>query len=157
MANQAIDDMEMILPTGRSHGRIPVAEIARTASNYRTYNNIHINNSNIGVVNTGHLAKIDAAITISKGTESEEFGARLKDLTDAIVNQAEIDAQLKQKLVEIVQAISDQALSKNPSKIVISTLFQELQKLVSDVAVIAAAVESFYGAWDRLQSFLGGL
>jgi len=33
----------------------------------RTYNNISISNSNVGVVNTENLARIDAAITIRRG------------------------------------------------------------------------------------------
>lgn len=70
MINHAQDEFDAIIPIGPSGGRIPVAEIARAASRTRAYNNIHINNSNIGVVNTGNLARIDAAITISTGTET---------------------------------------------------------------------------------------
>lgn len=154
MLNQVQDDMDAYMPIGPMRGRIPVTDIARAASRSRTYNNIHIANSNVGVVNTGHLARIDAAITISKGTEAEEFGARLKDLTDAIVNDAVLDAQLRQQMVEVVQAISDQAVSKNPSDIVATTLFERLKQLASDTAVIAGAVEKLHDAWLHLQNMI---
>ncbi len=151
MLNQANDDMHALMPIGPVAGRIPVSDIAKAASRSRTYNHIHISNSNVGVVNTGHLARIDAAITISVGTEKEEFGARLKDLTDAIVNEAALDAELRQQMVEVVQAISDQAVSKTPSNIVATTLFERLKQLASDTAVIAVAVEKLHGAWVYLQ------
>jgi hypothetical protein len=84
-ANQAADDMDSMVGLGRVGGRIPVEALARAASMSRTYNSIRIANSNIGVVNTGNLARIDAAVTISQGTEAAEFGARLKDLVEKII------------------------------------------------------------------------
>jgi hypothetical protein len=155
MMNQALDDMDAIVPIGGTSGRIPVAEIARAASQSRTYNNIHITGSTVGVINTGNLARIDAAITMSKGTEAEEFGARLKDLTDAILRENELDAELKQQMVEVLQAISDQAIgSKKPSKIVVGTLFGQLKQLAGDVTVIEVGVEKLRQAWDILQGML---
>lgn len=154
MLNHAQDQMDFIMPIAPFEGRIPVAEIARAASGSRT--NIHITNSNVGVVNTGHLAKIDATIEISKGTEAEEFGARLKDLTNAIVNDAALDDLLKKQMVEVVRAISDQAASKAPSGVVVKALFSSLKQLASDAGVIAGAVEKLHDAWVRLQSVWSG-
>jgi hypothetical protein len=115
--------------------------------------NINISNSNVGAVNTGNLARIDAAITMSKGTEAEEFGARLKDLTQAILADTKVSAETKPHLVEVAQAISDQAIgSKRPSKIVVTTLFGRLQELAGNVTMIAGAVEKLHVAWIYLQS-----
>lgn len=128
-----------------------MSEIAKTALQASTYNNIHITNSSVGVVNTGNLARIDAAITMSKGTQSEEFGARLKDLTDAILSSTEVDDKRKQELVEVVQAVSDQAIGeKKPSKPVISALFDKLKDLSAGVVVIADGVEKLHEAWTNL-------
>jgi hypothetical protein len=148
MSNQALDDMDAMMPFGSSGGRIPVSDIARAASRSRTYNNIHITNSSVGVLNTGNLARIDAAITMSVGTETAEFGARLKDLTDAIVNDSALNAELKQQMIEVVQAISDQAIgNKKPSEVVVTTLFGRLRDLASNATVIAGAVEKLHQAW----------
>lgn len=154
MLNQSMDAMDNVAPWGPRSERIPVAEIARAASASKTYNNISIANSNVGVVNTGNLAKIDAAITISTGNDQEEFGARLKDLTEAIVNEASVSAELKQQLVEVVQAISDQVISKRPSKVVISTLFGRLKEMASNSTVIIVAAEKLQAAWSALSSML---
>lgn len=61
----------------------------------RTYNNIRIANSNVGVINTGNLARIDAAITISAGTEYAEFAARLKDVVEKIAADQAATAEMK--------------------------------------------------------------
>jgi hypothetical protein len=152
MLNQASDELDARLPFGPPSGRIPVSDIARATSGSRTYNNINISNSKVGVLNTGNLARIDAAITMSQGTELEEFGARLKDLTDTIISASELNSQLRQEMVELAQAISDQAIgSKSPSKTVISTLFERLRQIASDATSIVGAVEKLHDAWNRLQ------
>jgi hypothetical protein len=154
MMNHASASMDSIMGgIGVQSPMIPVEAIARAASMANAYNNINISNSSVGVVNTGNLARIDAAITMSKGTEAEEFGARLKDLTQAILADTKSSAEIKQQLVEVAQAISDQAIgSKRPSKVVVTTLFGELRKLAGDLTVIAGAVEKLHEAWGYLQS-----
>jgi hypothetical protein len=118
-----------------------------------TYNNIHITNSSVGVINTGNLARIDAAITISKGTDGEEFGARLKDLTDSILSNSELNDIRKQELIEVLQTISDQAIgNRRPSMTVVSALFGKLKELSVGVTVISAGVEKLHEAWTSLAS-----
>jgi hypothetical protein len=156
MMNHASESMDAMLGgLGGPSPRIPVEAIARTASMATTYNNISISNSNVGVVNTDNLARIDAAITMSQGTETEEFGARLKDLTEAVLSDAAISRDLKQQMIEVTQAISDQAIgSKKPSAIVVSTLFGQLKQLAGDVTIIAGAAEKLHEAWTHLQAAL---
>lgn len=155
MSNQALDDMDAIIPIGPRSGRIPVAEIAKAALQASTYNNIHITNSNVGVINTGDLARIDAAITMAKGTDLEEFGARLKDLTDAIMGSNDIVETLKQEMIEISKALSDQVIgSKKPSKTVISALFDKAKGLSSGIITISGGFEKLSQAWDAISKHL---
>jgi hypothetical protein len=156
MMNHASDSMDVMLGgLGPPSPRIPVEAIAKAASMAKTYNNISISNSNVGVVNTGNLARIDAAITMSKGTETEEFGARLKDLTQAILTDAQLSKELKQQMVEVTQAIGDQAIgSKKPSAVVVDTLFRRFKELAGDASMIAGALEKLHEAWAHLQTAL---
>lgn len=149
-SNQALDEMDFMVGFGRTGGRIPVEALAKAASMSRTYNNIKIANSNIGVINTGNLARIDAAITISQGTESAEFGARLKDLVESIAKNDQATNEKKKELVEVATAISDQAISKTPSKTVVNVLFGKLVSLASDFSTIEGAVEKLKAAWDAI-------
>ncbi len=147
-ANQAADDMDEIVGLGRSGGRFPVEALAKAASMARTYNSIRIANSNIGVINTGNLARIDAAVTITQGTEIADFGARLKDLVETIVADQTLASEKKKELVEVATAISDQVVSKTPSKRVIQTLFSELVSLSSGFSTIKPSL----GAKDWVES-----
>lgn len=92
MLNNASHEMDSLMPIGPMHKPIPVAEIARAMSKADTFNNIRITNSTVGAVNTGNVARINAAIEITKGQPTEEFGARLKLLTEAIANSNEASA-----------------------------------------------------------------
>ena len=57
------------------HELIPVAAIAAAAAARNTrMTNINITGAQVGVLNTGDLAKIDAAVTITKGSDAEELG-----------------------------------------------------------------------------------
>lgn len=149
-ANQAADEMDSMVGLGRTGGRIPVEALARAASVSRTYNNIRIANSNVGVINTGNLARIDAAITISQGTETAEFAARLKDLVEKIASEKSAAPDVKRELVEVTTAISDQVISKTPSKTVIRTLFSQLVHMSSGFSTIAAAVEELQKVWQSI-------
>src|SRR5882757_6718117 len=127
MMNDANHQMDMLTGFGPPHKPIPVAEIARAMTKASTFNNINITNSKVGVVNTGNLARINAAIEITKGQPTEEFGARLKDLTEAITNSAEGNDETKQVLAELTKAIADQVLvERSPSAAVVGALFDRL-------------------------------
>jgi uncharacterized Zn ribbon protein len=81
MANQALDDMDAVTGIRSVEGRIPVAAMAGAFRRGSVYNNINVSNAQIGVINTGDLAKIDAAITLSAGSDADAIGRIVKDLT----------------------------------------------------------------------------
>lgn len=152
MMNQALDDMDAAFGLGPITGRIPVAEIAKAASQARTYNNINISNSSVGVINTGNLARIDAAITLADGTPAEEFGARLRDLTQTVLGQTNISGEIKQKLIDIAKVISDEVVvQKRLSDVVVTAMFSKLKELATSFTSVAAAVERLYEAWTYLK------
>jgi hypothetical protein len=151
MLNDAHQQMDMIAPFGPSHQPIPVAEIARAMTKANTFNNINITNSKVGVVNTGNLARINAAIEITKGQPTEEFGARLKDLTEAITNSAEGSDETKKVLAELTKAIADQVLvERSPSEAVIGALFDRLVRTSTGLTTIFGAAEQLKHAWQSL-------
>jgi hypothetical protein len=152
MMNDANHQMDMMVGgLGPPHKPIPVSEIARAMTKASTFNNINITNSKVGVVNTGNLARINAAIEITKGQPTEEFGARLKDLTEAITNTAEGDDETKKALSELTKAIADQVLvERSPSAAVIGALFDRLVSASGGLTRILAAAEQLKHAWQNL-------
>jgi hypothetical protein len=151
MLNNAAHQMDAVMPVGPMHKPIPVAEIARAMSKADTFNNIRISNSTVGAVNTGNLARINAAIEITKGQPTEEFGARLKLLTEAIANSNEASAEVRKDLEDLTRAIADQVLvERSTSSVVTSTLFERLVTLSSGTTKILAAAEQLHAAWHTL-------
>jgi hypothetical protein len=96
MLNQAQDQMDRMMPIGPPSARIPVAAMAGAFQRGNAvYNNINVTNSQVGVINTGDLAKIDAAITMTAGTDVDAIGRQLRELTQAVVDAADIASEQK--------------------------------------------------------------
>jgi hypothetical protein len=64
MLNQAQDDLDFIMPVAPTKGRIPVEAMARAMQRGSVLNNITVTNSNVGVLSTGDLNRIDAYISM---------------------------------------------------------------------------------------------
>jgi hypothetical protein len=106
MMNQAMDEMDAMAPFGPSGGRVPIKDIARAMQRpSHVYNNIRVSNSQVGVLNTGDLAKIDAVITMSGGTDVEAVGDGLKALTQAVIDSTEMASAQKKDTIDLINAL----------------------------------------------------
>jgi hypothetical protein len=117
MMNHALDEMDAIIPVGPRMGRLPVPEIANAMSKGSVYNNINVSNSSVGILNTGDLAKIDAAITLTSGSDMEAVGHQLKALAQAILDTQELDAAHKDELIELLQSLSHEIVGQRKQSV----------------------------------------
>jgi hypothetical protein len=143
MINQSMDDMDMISGISLGGGRIPVAALAGAMNRGSTYNNISINNSTVGVLNTGDLARIDAVITLTKDTDVEPIGEAIKALTQAIIDSKDVDGKAKKEIIDLVQSLAEQVVGsqgqRKPS--VISTLLRGIEERAKGYVAISAVVK----------------
>jgi hypothetical protein len=142
MMNQALDDMDEISGIASGGGRIPVAEMAKAMQKKApVYNNIRIHNSTVGVLNTGDLARIDAVITLTKDTDVEAVGDKLRALTQAVIDSAELAAESRKEIVDLLQSLSEQVIGsqsqRKPS--VIFALMKAIEERAKGVAAISQA------------------
>jgi hypothetical protein len=95
-------------------GRVPVPQMpSRTIKGNITLNNINIDRSTIGVLNTGQMQEIQQIdVNISKLDQRAEadVAEALKALTEAIVSNQDISVEQRSELVEQLHELSDQAL-----------------------------------------------
>lgn len=152
MLNNANDDLEAIAPYLGNRNRIPVAELANVMANKNIYNNINVSNSTIGGISTGNLARINSTIEVSKGNEREEFGSRLKCISEAVCADPDLTPQQKDELIGILRAIAEESQQRLPNGTVMKSLFDGLIASVAKFAMIADAAEKLYSAW---QKFIG--
>jgi hypothetical protein len=122
---------------------IPVGEIARAMQKSHTFNNIRVENSQVGVINTGNLARIDAAVTMTRGSDAELIGECIKRLTQGVLEEQTLDPTKKAEIIELVEALSDQVV-RGRKKSVMSSILQSIRDRTSDVAGIAKSARDLY-------------
>lgn len=142
MMNQALDDMDMVVGINSGGPRLPVGQLARAMQKAPTYTNIRVSNSQVGVLNTGEIARIDAAITLTKDSDVEAIGGQLQLLTQAIVNASDIDAAIKTDLIDLLQSLSEQIIGKRKPSVIRSLLgsIEERAKGFNSIATAASTL-----------------
>jgi hypothetical protein len=154
MLNQSMDDMDMAVGIRLGGGRIPVAEMARAMQRSNVYHNINVNNSQVVVINTGDLAKIDAAITLSQGSDVEGVAAALKSLTETIVKSDDVEPDSKKELIELITALSEEIVRSKKKSVIMSLLvaIEERAKGLTAIVQLAAALKTPFMAFSESQS-----
>lgn len=153
MMNQAMDEMDAMAPFGPSSGRVPIKDIARAMQKLsHVYNNIRVSNSQVGVLNTGDLAKIDAVITMSGGTDVEAVGDGLKALTQAVIDSTEMASAQKKDTIDLINALAAQVVGpkseRKPS--VIMAIYKSLEERTKGFAAMYALVHALGGEIGRV-------
>ena len=132
MMNNAMDHMDLVTGIHLGEGRIPVSALAQAMSRPMTNNHISISNSSVGVINTGDLAKINAVITITEGSDAEELGHCIKDFAQVVIDSDELEKDDKQEIGELLGTLSEQIAGKR-SKPVIGSILKGIEERVKSV------------------------
>ena len=150
MMNQALEGIEMMTGLPNSGVRVPVHALAQAMRRSQTLNNIHISQSQIGVLNTGSIQRIDAAITLSKGSDAEEIGAQIRYLTEAVAQSKELDARQQNEIIELTETLAEEVVGKRKSA-TITAVVKAITEKVSGVAVLAGVVDKL---WQLIKPWL---
>lgn len=150
MANRALDDMDAVTGFHTSGGRVNIPAMAMAMRRNPILNNIQINNSQVGVLNTGTIEKIDATITLTRGSELEEVGNHLKAFTEALLNAKEVDPRDREDLADLLETLTDQINRKKPASIA-ATMAAILDKAKSVLSLFTAA----QGLWAAIKIGFG--
>jgi len=114
-----------------------------------TLNNIHVTNSNVGLLNTGNVRKIDAAITIAQGTDADQIAHQLRQLTQAILDVKGLESSRKDSLLELVQSLSDQIVRERKQSVIMA-LLKSIEDRAQGLAAISTIVEGLTAAIRNL-------
>ena len=110
-----------------------------------TLNNINVDNSVVGAINTGQVQQIDVAMSHLRSEGDAELATAIKDFTEATMRQADLDIATKNAVVEQVSFLAAQ-----------STLPEERRSASVAKAVLACVRESvalasgLVALWDKL-------
>ncbi len=149
MINQSLDDMDAVVGFSAGGGRIPIHAIAQGIRRGAVLNNIHIANSQVGAVNTGDYVRIDAAITMMRGSDAEEAGTIIRALAEGVANTRGLDPKHKEELVDLIDALSDEIVKRRKPSVVRS-LFRSLKENVQDIAALSGIAEALGAALEKI-------
>lgn len=102
-------------------------------------NNIHVNNSIVGTINTGSIGTVDQSISALQQTGEPAAAEALKVLSEAVLQSADLTQNQRNQLIESLSAISREAASPKETRqntVAISLIERATQitSLANDIA-----------------------
>ena len=104
-----------------------------------TFNNIDIDNSVVGSINTAQVKQLDATVGNIRIGGNEELANQLKKFTEAVLKVEELNAELRDELIEGLSFISSQfELQRNMRKSsIVKLMLQRIGEIVDTVKSLA--------------------
>jgi hypothetical protein len=99
-------------------------------------NNINVDNSVIGVLNTGSIKTVDNSVTVLRQSGDEEMALAISKLTQSVIDSAHADNESKRQIVDLLSVIADEARKPQQERrrAVIPPLLTELATAFSGLA-----------------------
>ena len=129
---------------------IPERTINKSAN--MTFNNFTLNNSSVGVLNTGNLKMVDTNITVLNGNpKTHEAGDAISKLMDAI-GKSDLPDEKKNEAIELLATISSEAvLPKEKRKTSV------LKAVLSHLPTILKTSTAAITVWEKVSPHLHSL
>jgi hypothetical protein len=150
-ANAAAADMDFISGIPGFTPRMQVPDLPRAPM---TLNNINVDRSIVGAINTAEVGSIDVSITVLDQAGNKAVGEALKALTQAIVD-ADLPKDDKGAMIDQVAYLGEQAAAaaKDRKPGMIKAAFSALNDATLKTALTVSAVST---AWSAAAPILKG-
>ncbi len=149
--NHAAAEMDHLTGLHNFTPRMQVPDIPRGPI---ILNNIKVDNSVVGSINTGNVQTIDVSITYLKDAGNEAVSKALKELTEAIANEATLAKADKDNMLDQLAYLSEQAAgaAKDRKPGMIKAALGAISQTAATVSAVAAA---WNAAGPLLKAFFG--
>jgi hypothetical protein len=149
--NHAAAEIDSVMPFGPPTPRIQVPAMPNGPF---VLNNIKVDRSVVGSINTGNVESIDVSITQLKNAGGDQVSDALTRLTEAIVNDQGIVKPVKDQLLDQVAFLSEQAVAgaKDRRPGMIKAAFGALNGAAPAITALAAVWAS---AQPLLKTYFG--
>ncbi len=127
--------------------RFPERKVVQTGD--VTLNNIQIDNSTIGVINTGSIETVDAAVTSLRQSGDDKLSSALLELSQAVLSNNEVVNETKNQLIEILSLIATEATAPKEKRRVAT-----MRILLTELSTILSGISSLGELWDRIKPIL---
>jgi hypothetical protein len=113
-----------------------------------TFNNIRIDRSVVGAINTAQVQRIDVALSNIKIAGGDELASQLRDFTEAVIGSAELSKELKDDVLGHVSFLAEQVQSQRKAPAA------TLKTVLGAVATSISVANSLVALWAKVQPFL---
>ena len=119
-----------------------------------TLNNVKIDRSSIGVLNTGTIGTVDAAVSTLKQSGESDAAETFTKLTEAMARDSELTIEQKNQVVELLSVLSTEATAPKERRrgSAMLPLLERLSTLISGAASLAQLWTQYSPAIQRLFS-----
>lgn len=112
-------------------------------------NNISIDRSTIGIINTGTIQSLDNALTIINDQHQVQLADNLKNFTEAVIQSNELAEEIRQEVIEELSFIADQITeSKQERKSATA------KTILKHIPTLLQAASSLMALWKQLEPFI---
>ena len=114
-----------------------------------TFHNINVSGGVVGAINTGQAQKIDVAIGQIRQAGGTGLADSLKQFTESVLANNELQRQTKEELLEQLSFLTDQAFTEQGKRKtgMIKTVF-------SSVSTAVSVSSALYKLWEHLHPLL---
>jgi len=119
-------------------------------------NNISVNNSVVGTINTGSIESVDQSITALVQTGEPEAAKAVKTLSEAVLQSNDLTTNQRNELVEILSLVAREAASPPESRksLAVTPLLERAQAITGVAGDIAAVCQA---CWPVLLTLFGAV
>ncbi|HET6231750.1 MAG TPA: hypothetical protein VFE05_16870 [Longimicrobiaceae bacterium] len=105
-----------------------------------TMHNIHINNSTVGLLNTGYIGAVDSAVGAMHSGGDEPGAAAFRAFTEKLAELEDVDTGRKNQVLELLSVLASEGAAPKPNRrgAAMRALLTELATLTSGFASLAA-------------------
>jgi hypothetical protein len=135
-------------------GVLPKFQVPRPVvhADVLTFHNINVDRSVVGSINTGEVQQIDVAIEHVRASGDEGLVEALKEFTEAVIAEAQLNVELRNEIVEQIAFLASQAAlpkeKRRPS--VGKAVMVGVKDAISGVAALVTL-------WERFSPLFAGL
>jgi len=150
--NYLIDQMEAMVgvPGANARYELPKRPVYRVGDT--TLNNITVDRSNIGILNTGSIGTVDGAVTVLKRHGDDEAARALVQLTEAVVTERQIGVEQKNQILELLSVLSTEAAAPKEQR-----RSAGMKQILLHISTLVGGAAGLLQLWQQLQPAISAL
>jgi len=109
-----------------------------------TLNNINVNQSVVGSINTGSIEQIDVALTNIKNGGAEETADIIREFTEAVLEEKKLNTDIKNEIIEQLSFLASQAAlpEEGQKKSIIFPVLNKIRKGIESIPILLILFEA---------------